>query len=122
MAERRKRGPGSRGGRVVTKKLTRGPRKGQTVRGYESPGGQFSEIKTNARKGNPRAGKKFITTRDSKGRRVHTYEDGSSVTLKGSRRAKRNRKRRIAAGSAVRRSVKRDVRRRKPVRKRKRKR
>jgi hypothetical protein len=49
--------------------------------------GVVSGSGTNSQKGNPRAGQKYVTSIDSKGREVHTYANGKSVTIRG-RRAK----------------------------------
>lgn len=114
-------GAGSRGGRIVTRRITRGKRKGQTVQGYVDRRGRFTAIKTNRTKG-ARAGKKFVTTRDSKGRRVHTYVlNGKrvSVTMKKSRKSKDQAKNR--RGALTRASFGRHIAGEKPKRKRKRK-
>lgn len=94
-------------GKIVTRRLKRGKRKGQTVQGYIDRKGRFSEVKSNKSKKGPRSGKKFITTRDSKGRRVHTYADGKSVTLTKSRKTKDKGK--IARGKTTRSSLRSDV-------------
>lgn len=73
------------------KRITRGPRKGKVITVYAKSGtevkGVVSGSGTNTRKGNPRAGQKYVTSIDSKGREVHTYANGKSVTIRG-RRAK----------------------------------
>lgn len=115
-----KTGAGSRGGRIVSRRITRGKRKGQTVQGYLDRRGRFTAIKTNKSKGGARSGKKFITTRDKQGRRVHTYViDGKrvSVTIKGSRKSKDKTKNK--RGALTRASLGRHVAGEKPKRKRK---
>jgi hypothetical protein len=70
------------------KKITRGPRKGQTITVYAKSGSEVlvaSGRGKNRQKGNPRAGKKFTRAIDSKGREVHIYAGGKRVTLKGRR-------------------------------------
>jgi hypothetical protein len=73
------------------KRITRGPRKGQVITVYAKSGtevkGVVSGSGTNKAKGNPRAGQDFVKSIDSKGREVHTYANGKSVTIRG-RRAK----------------------------------
>lgn len=80
-------------GKIVTKRITRGKRKGQTVRGYMGKGGKFTELKvktrstsggqqtrqvgkqrTNTGKGK-RAGQKFASLRSSSGQKIHRYKD-----------------------------------------------
>ena len=94
----RKRGAGARGGQITTRKLTRGARKGQSVRGYITKSGKFKELKTktrgtaggqqtravgkgrvNAGKGNKRAGKKFASLRSATGQKIHRYNIGGKV-------------------------------------------
>lgn len=93
-----KKGPGGRGGRIVTHKFTKGSRKGQSVRGYMTKNGKFKELKTNTRataggqqtravgksgkntqKGNKRAGKKFANLRSNSGQKIHRYKIGGKI-------------------------------------------
>lgn len=92
-----KKGPGARGGRIVNRKLTKGARKGQTVRGYITKKGKFKELKTNTRKTaggqqtravgksgvnkskGARAGKKFANLRSDTGQKIHRYKIGGKI-------------------------------------------
>lgn len=69
---------------LVKHRITRGARKGQVVEGRMIRG-KFYEVKTNTQKGNPRAGRKYVETKDSKGRTVHVYRikgENVRVTVK----------------------------------------
>lgn len=61
---------------LISYRITRGPRKGQVVQGRRGKDGTFYEVRVNTAKGNPRAGRKFLVTKDSKGRTVHVYNIG----------------------------------------------
>lgn len=101
---------GTKKGKMVTRRLKRGRRKGQVVQGYVDRKGRFSEVKSNRSKKGPRAGKKFVTTRDSKGRRVHSYVIGGktvNVTLNKSRKTKNRGK--MARGATTRASLRSDT-------------
>lgn len=93
MASSGRKGPGARGGRIVTHRFTKGSRKGQSVRGYITKTGKFKELKTNTRKtaggqqtravgksgvnktkGGKRAGMKFANLRTDSGQKVHRYK------------------------------------------------
>jgi len=70
-------------GPLINHLITRGPRKGRVVQG-RIVNGKFYEvtIKTNTEKGNPRAGRKYVETKDAKGRKVHVYRiNGKNVPI-----------------------------------------
>lgn len=110
----RRRGPGSRGGKLTTRRITRGPRKGQSVVGYVGRDGKFRAARTkggkklltekgksapgfltdkNTQRGNKRRGKTFIRAQDSKGRKIHRYRiKGKTVDVVVKPKKKRTRK------------------------------
>lgn len=84
-------------GRIVNKRITRGKRKGRTVRGYIGKGGKFTELKANTaktaggqqtravgkgkvNKAGPRKGLKPERLRSATGQRINRYRVNGKIT------------------------------------------
>jgi hypothetical protein len=85
-------------GKITTKRITRGKRKGQTIRGYVGKGGKFTELRVKTRgtaggqqtrqvgkmrvaKGGKFKGGKFASLRSSSGQTVHRHRLANGKTV-----------------------------------------
>lgn len=95
-----KKGPGGRGGKLVSHTYKRGARKGKTVQGYITKRGNFVEATKggqrvtlgspgkrskafltdkNVQKGNKRSGRTFTRATTSSGQSIHRYRIGGKT-------------------------------------------